>query len=360
MKVSIADNIRKFRKEGGFTQEQLAEAFGVSIGAVSKWELGVSTPDLEMIMGLADFFEVSVDVLVGYEMQSGTMEAMLQRMRACLREKRLREGTAEAEKALQKYPNHFVIVYESGELYFLLGIEERDQQAAKRAVSLYERALQLLSQNTDPDISEVSIRIRIAQNYLVLGQAQQALGILEQNNPCRVNDSLIGDTYAGTLHEPEKAFPYLERAFSQCITTIVRTINGYANAYEDLGNYEESINACEWLLGFLDSLKRKEDAVSFSDKHGAVMLAACADMAQRKGETDKTAQLLKRAYNLAVRFDESPVYSLKGIRFCEKIEDTATAFDDSGETAREAVEHYLQEHQNNELLQNWKMLSGRG
>lgn len=42
MKIQLSKNIRLFRKEKGYTQEQLAEALGVTVGAVSKWETGGS------------------------------------------------------------------------------------------------------------------------------------------------------------------------------------------------------------------------------------------------------------------------------------------------------------------------------
>ena len=46
MAVSLAENIRRFRKERALTQEQLAEALGVTVGAVYKWEAGLSQPEL--------------------------------------------------------------------------------------------------------------------------------------------------------------------------------------------------------------------------------------------------------------------------------------------------------------------------
>ena len=70
----LAENIRVLRKERSLTQEQLAEVLGVTTGAVYKWEAKLSQPELNMVMELADFFDTSVDVLLGYEMKDKHLE----------------------------------------------------------------------------------------------------------------------------------------------------------------------------------------------------------------------------------------------------------------------------------------------
>lgn len=46
MRLKLSENIKKFRKERKMTQEQLAEAMGVSASAVYKWESNQSTPEI--------------------------------------------------------------------------------------------------------------------------------------------------------------------------------------------------------------------------------------------------------------------------------------------------------------------------
>ena len=54
--MELGNNIYNLRKQRGLKQEQLAEAMGVSVAAVSKWENGQSAPELTVLMELADFF----------------------------------------------------------------------------------------------------------------------------------------------------------------------------------------------------------------------------------------------------------------------------------------------------------------
>ena len=110
MEIRLAENIRALRKQKQLTQEQLAEVLGVTVGAVHKWEAKLSVPELNLIMEMADFFDTSVDVLLGYEMKDNRLAATVQRIKE-YRHNKDRSGLIEAEKALKKYPNSFEIVY---------------------------------------------------------------------------------------------------------------------------------------------------------------------------------------------------------------------------------------------------------
>ncbi|MDR1927768.1 MAG: LexA family transcriptional regulator [Oscillospiraceae bacterium] len=56
---------QKLRKENGLTQQELAKALGIHQTAVSQWECGHTLPDRSTIAKLADFYQVSADLLMG-------------------------------------------------------------------------------------------------------------------------------------------------------------------------------------------------------------------------------------------------------------------------------------------------------
>ncbi|MBO4914648.1 MAG: helix-turn-helix transcriptional regulator, partial [Oscillospiraceae bacterium] len=155
MELALAENIRKARKERQLTQEQLAEVLGVTAGAVYKWETGLSVPELELIVEMADFFDTSVDILLGYEMKDNRLKATELRLKELLRAKDP-AGLAEAEKALKKYPNMFVIVHACAVMYWMFGMEREDKALYRRALTLLEDSRLLLPQNSDPEISELT------------------------------------------------------------------------------------------------------------------------------------------------------------------------------------------------------------
>ncbi len=61
----LSEKIYTLRRRNGLSQEQLAEKLGVSRQAVSKWEGGLSTPELDKLMALSQCFGVSLDELTG-------------------------------------------------------------------------------------------------------------------------------------------------------------------------------------------------------------------------------------------------------------------------------------------------------
>lgn len=60
----LGNRLYQLRRSRGMSQEQLAEQIGVSRQTISKWEGGLSTPDLPKLIALADCFEVTLDALV--------------------------------------------------------------------------------------------------------------------------------------------------------------------------------------------------------------------------------------------------------------------------------------------------------
>lgn len=62
--MNVSDRIRELRKIKGISQEELAGKLGVSRQAISKWESEQSIPDIDKIISLSDYFEVSTDYLL--------------------------------------------------------------------------------------------------------------------------------------------------------------------------------------------------------------------------------------------------------------------------------------------------------
>ncbi len=59
--MKIQEQIAFLRKQKGLTQEELAQALGVTNQAVSKWESGQCCPDIQLLPELAKLFEVTVE-----------------------------------------------------------------------------------------------------------------------------------------------------------------------------------------------------------------------------------------------------------------------------------------------------------
>ena len=66
----IGKKIQTLRRNKNMTQAQLAEALAVSAQSVSKWENGISAPDLSLLPAIARFFGITMDELFGYRLDA--------------------------------------------------------------------------------------------------------------------------------------------------------------------------------------------------------------------------------------------------------------------------------------------------
>lgn len=61
----FAERLRELRAAGSYTQENLGEILGVKKYSIYTYEKGRSEPTIDGLIALADFFDVSIDYLVG-------------------------------------------------------------------------------------------------------------------------------------------------------------------------------------------------------------------------------------------------------------------------------------------------------
>lgn len=70
----IGSFLRELRREKNLTQEQLAEMLGVTNRSISRWENGASMPDFDLVMELADYFDVSLEEFLDGERRERIMD----------------------------------------------------------------------------------------------------------------------------------------------------------------------------------------------------------------------------------------------------------------------------------------------
>ena len=261
------------------------------------------------------------------------------------------EVLPEIETALRRYPNCFEVVYYAAQILRVVGLVHGDRSCSRKALGLYRRALELIGENRNPEISKISICRDMAGVHIALGEHRQGIELLKNNDPCRLNYSLIGQTLASYCDDPEGALPYLSMALLDLSVTQMQVVVGYLNVFFKRKQYEQALAMTDWALAFYPGLKKAGEP-SYLDKTEAVLRAVRGEVLLRLGRKEHAAESLLRAKQLAESFDAAPDYRVGGVRFVS--EDTeAASFDDLGDTAMNGVENLVADFRDPELLELW-------
>lgn len=150
MKLLLSENLRNLRVSHKLTQEQLAEALGVSPQAVSRWENGAALPDISFLPIIANFYEVTSDYLLGIDVttKKARIKEIINKDVSLRSSGKTKESIAFLREKAKEYPNcseilHrlacslFSLYHQSGEK---LSDTEKDQMA-REAVFLCRQAV---------------------------------------------------------------------------------------------------------------------------------------------------------------------------------------------------------------------------
>ena len=111
----IGDVIRKYRKQAGITQEEMARRLGVTTPAVNKWENNNTQPDITLLAPIARLLGITTDTLLSYRESLSPEEiaAFVKKLDQDLETREYGEVFADVKKMLEEYPNCDQLIWQA-------------------------------------------------------------------------------------------------------------------------------------------------------------------------------------------------------------------------------------------------------
>ncbi len=174
MDLLIGKKIKQMRRERDLTQDELAAHLGISFQSVSKWERGDGYPDITMLPALANYFNVSVDELLGVgeiEMKEKYLE-INKTWAENNKAGRHSENVALMRSSLKTFPNDALLLVQlSTSLEKTDGTDEEKLKNLRESIAVQE---QILRYGEDSEVRGATM-YNICFAYRKVGETEKAL-----------------------------------------------------------------------------------------------------------------------------------------------------------------------------------------
>ena len=182
--LRLQENLLRLRRNKGITQEELARFIGVTKTSVSKWENGTTMPDIQILPMLASYFDVSLDLLLGYEPQLSKEQigAQYHRLAKKFGECSFEEVMEESEVLVRKYYSCYLFLQYMAVLWLNHAILAPDSE---RTHQVYERIKEvcdhIIKESHDIGLCNNAVSIK-ALTLLQMGKGQEVIDLMEDKN----------------------------------------------------------------------------------------------------------------------------------------------------------------------------------
>lgn len=163
--MKLNETIRRLRRAKGLTQEQVAQALGVSGPAVNKWERGACCPDLALLAPLARLLDTDLNTLLSFreELTGAEIAAFTEELYTLAQSRGIDAAFLRAEELLHRWPGcdrlTISLAMTLNGLFFTLGVAEPEP---------YERRLEplyrALADSEEPDIRDQALHLLIGRH----------------------------------------------------------------------------------------------------------------------------------------------------------------------------------------------------
>lgn len=156
--MNIGSNIKKFRNKRDITQEKLAEVLNISISAVSQWESNKTLPDISTIIVLANYFQVTIDELLGIDIKNSKeiIKNYCTKVDSLFSLHQYEEALKLMRKATAEYPGNDNLQYNLA--WALRGNIRVNYTYLDEAITIYKRILE--------NSKDTLLRIRVERDLI--------------------------------------------------------------------------------------------------------------------------------------------------------------------------------------------------
>ncbi|GGC80292.1 helix-turn-helix domain-containing protein [Enterococcus wangshanyuanii] len=313
--LNLASVIVSKRREKGITQEHLAEYIGVTKASVSKWENGLSYPDIVLLPRLASYFDLTIDALLGFtaQLDERQIQAVYQELALDFFEKDFEEVINKSQTFVKKYYSCYPLLLKMVLLYINHVSLARDEQQMN---ALMTEALALCTRirENSKNIEQLKEATSYqAMCYLILKKGEAVLTLIGETVSDENADGLLIAQAFQLLGNVEKAQETLQieayqklTAFYNCLLHLIQS---------NLGNFAEAETA--YLRA--EALSRLFNMRTLSPNSAAGLYALGAQMYQLADLSEKALELLEKYVDVCV--DGFFPIDFHGDAFFDKVED---------------------------------------
>lgn len=232
--MQIGEVIRKYRKEKGMTQEEMANRLGVTAPAVNKWENGNSMPDIMLLAPIARLLEVSLDTLLSYqeELTNDEVVKYVMELDELLKTVEYEEAFQWAKKKIEIYPNCLWLIWQMMVILDAQRLVREVPDAEKYdayIVSNFERVLQNGDEKLKTNAADSLFSYYVRKEQYE--KAEEYLKYFSNENPERKRKQALIYSKTGRREDAYKAY---EEVLFSSYGTLSLVLNGiYLLAMED-------------------------------------------------------------------------------------------------------------------------------
>lgn len=234
-KLLIGDVIYRLRKEKGITQEQLANFIGVSTAAVSKWESGISYPDITLLPIIATFFNVTIDTLLNFKIELSDEEVMniFTECEKLFSSNKLAEAIEISKRYISKYPYSYHLKLRIGFLFTMYSWKSSEEEKGKKMIGYSIELFEDVARNCNKSELVEHALFQLGALYPSIDEDDKAIEALNRIHKSQLDPDVLLANIHMKKKEFKKAREILQSNLYKNINDITTLCLGLANSYID-------------------------------------------------------------------------------------------------------------------------------